>query len=112
MTENRKFARFPVKLSATFPAADGRIRSCKVTEVSEAGVRLWSRDKIGFGRRLAMKIALPGREAPLEAEVLVRWSKELYDDTNVGFLAGGELKGIEEADREVLLRQARVNSDD
>ncbi|MCP4716197.1 MAG: PilZ domain-containing protein [Deltaproteobacteria bacterium] len=99
MEEQRKFDRFETELDAVIVAADDTRYECRVVEVSRDGLRLHLPDKLRFGQKLHIDIALP---APVQAELLLRWTKQVYDDREY-YAAGAEIIMISDADRELLL---------
>ena len=95
MKEKRKFKRFPLELdSKVMSLTSDEWIACRVVEISKEGIRLHLKEKINFGQSVSLKIMLTGRNEPVNADVLIRWSKQLYGETEFEFLCGGEISRI------------------
>ena len=104
MEEQRKFKRFPLVLdSKVMSINSGEWIDCRVVEISQDGIRLHLKEKIMFGQSVPLEIMLPGRKEPVKADLLILWSKQLYDETEFEFLCGAEMSRIVPDLKQLLL---------
>jgi len=107
MDERRKYERFSVDLQGTVQAnGEHPPQTCRVSELSQDGIRLLLNEKIQFGKTVTLSILVPGRQHPVAAYVVVRWNKQVYDNPVFSYLAGGELTITDSAEKKLLIEYA------
>lgn len=105
MDDRRKFPRFAIELNATYTTENNKSGPCKLTDISREGTRieLFSKEKLEIGTGIKLEISVPEKEKPIASDVIVMWSRELEDDTEFNFCAGGLLSDILPEDKSYLL---------
>ncbi len=109
MEEHRKFQRFSVDLQAHFSISGSNDRSeeCRIIELSKEGLRLLFKERIRFGQNLALSLELPTHKTPIHADIVLRWSKQLYDEIKFEYMAGAEFTQIAQEDQQAILHYAQ-----
>ncbi len=107
MEDQRKFVRYETALDAMYTTDDdNNPRACRVMEISQEGVRLRMPEKIPFGKRIGVHIIMPEDHDVLETLITVKWSKEIYGESDSMFLTGGEIKIDDQGTWQKLLAYA------
>ncbi len=109
MEEKRRSQRYAVTLPGSYTCEGSEPDTqCIIVELSHGGLRLKSKEKIPFGSTVTVGIACPALPKPASFTVTVRWSKQMYDDPEFEYLAGGEFAAIDENVREQLISHAHT----
>ena len=109
MEEKRKFRHFPVGLNARcIGGGNNEGKECRVVDISRDGmsVHLYLKEKINILPSLVLEIDFPGKAQPLNCLINLKWIKELDDESEFDFVAGGQLTMIEPEDKMILLEYA------
>jgi DNA-binding NarL/FixJ family response regulator len=92
--EERRAARCAIMSRVLAKNRRGELIQITITDVSEHGVGLFSRQKLAVGDLLSFDLALPNTERPFRAEIRLLWSRHN--------LAGADFKSMSIADRQFL----------
>jgi hypothetical protein len=108
MKERRKFQRFPMVLSAHYAIGNNKGKACKITNVSRegTGIMLNEREGIDTTSYIQLDIDVPSKTGSVPALVTLAWIKEQPKDEETAFMAGCQLKKIENEDKWTLLDYA------
>lgn len=91
----RRHARYAVMKSAFLRTSDGRSLVATITDISEGGVGLLTKDELAFGEVVKFSLLLPTAEKSIEVQARVLWRKQTG-------LAGGEIVELSPVDLRVL----------
>ena len=112
MDENRpqrKFDRYQLQLKARCIVAGKPTASeCLVTEIGRGGVGLYLAmpDGLKIGQSLMLDIYPPERLGPVSVILKVSYCRELDDNDEFNYFAGGKMTYVKVDDREALLDYA------
>ncbi len=108
MDERRKFPRFTIEIKAKFVTEDNKESSCVLTDISREGTRVEfsTKEKVEIGTGIKLLIYAPYKEGPITTSVIIMWSKELDDDPECCYIAGGLFADIAPEDKSFLLDHA------
>jgi len=95
LLDYRLHTRYAVMNSLTANDSDNRNLAVKITDISDGGVGISSKEKVTEGNELTFSLRLPNTPRPIHIQVRVVWTREYGT-------AGCEFLSIPPVDREIL----------